>query len=73
MWWPRIDKDIEESVDCYTECQMFQSVLPVVPLQPWTWPTCPWFKLHLDFAGPMFGKMFLILIDANLNGLRYSQ
>ena len=34
MWWLRIDKDIEESVNCYIDCQMFQSVPPVAPLQP---------------------------------------
>ena len=38
---------------------------PVAPLQPWKWPTRPWARLHLDFAGPLFGKMFLVLIDAH--------
>ena len=35
------------------------------PLNPWSWPTRPWTWLHLDFAGPFLGRMFLILIDAH--------
>ena len=29
------------------------------------WPTRPWTKVHIDFAGPMDGKMFLIVIDSH--------
>ena len=65
VWWPRMEKDIESSVSSCTECQMLQSTPPVAPLQPWKWPTRPWARLHLDFAGPLFGKMFLVLIDAH--------
>ena len=28
------------------------------------WPTRPWSRLQLDFAGPFLGKMFLVLVDA---------
>ena len=35
----------------------------LAPMQPWTWPTWPWSRLHIDFASPMEGKMFLIVID----------
>ena len=37
---------------------------PSVPLQPWTWPSKPWQRVHLDFAGPFQGSMFLIGVDA---------
>ena len=36
-----------------------------MPLQPWTWPTRPWARLHLDYASPVEGKMILIIIDAH--------
>ena len=42
-----------------------QATPPVAPLHPWKWPTKPWSRLHLDFAGPLQNKMFLILIDAH--------
>ena len=28
------------------------------------WPFKPWVRIHLDFAGPFEGKMFLIAVDA---------
>ncbi|CAB4007397.1 Uncharacterized protein K02A2.6, partial [Paramuricea clavata] len=36
-----------------------------VPLHPWEWPTTPWQRIHLDFAGPFQGRMFLIIVDAH--------
>ena len=49
-----------------TECQQSQSTPPLAPLHPWKWPTRPWAHLHLDFAGPMDGRMYLILVVAHL-------
>jgi len=36
-----------------------------VPLHPWQWPTRPWTRLHVDFAGPIDGKMLLIIVDSH--------
>ncbi len=44
---------------------MHQSTPSVASLHPWSWPTRPWACLHLDYAGPVQGKMILILIDAH--------
>ena len=33
-------------------------------LHPWEWPHKPWVCLHLDYAGPFRGKMFLMVVDA---------
>ena len=65
VWWPGIDAEIEKSVQLCEKCQEMQSSPPLAPLNPWKWPTRPWARLHLDFAGPLEGKMFLILIDAH--------
>ena len=35
------------------------------PLHPWIWPSRPWQRIHLDFAGPFLGKFFFILVDAH--------
>ena len=35
------------------------------PLHPWEWPAQPWSRLHLDFAGPFLGHMYLVLVDAH--------
>jgi len=65
MWWPGIDKEIEDMVKHCTECQQSQSTPPSAPLHPWKWPTRPWARLHVDFAGPMDGRMYLIVVDAH--------
>ena len=38
---------------------------PTAPVQPWKWPTRPWARVHLDYAGPFLGRMFLKAIDAH--------
>ena len=65
IWWPGISKDIEETVKDCTKCQRNQSTPPFAPLHPWSWPTRPWARLYLDYAGPIQGKMYLVLIDAH--------
>ena len=37
----------------------------VAPLHSWEWPSTPWTRLHIDFAGPFKGHMFLVLVDAH--------
>ena len=65
VWWPKMDSEIEAMVKDCTVCQGSQSLPSVAPLHPWEWPTQPWSRLHLDFAGPFMGHMFLILVDAH--------
>ena len=62
MWWPQIDKQLEEAC---VRCQVVKSKPAVAPLHPWLWPSCPWQRIHVDFAGPFKGKMFLILVDGH--------
>ena len=65
MWWPGIDKDIESLIRSCQECQSDQTSPPTAPLHPWTWPSTPWSRLHIDFAGPFIGHNFLVVIDAH--------
>ena len=46
-------------------CQCLRNKPVLTVLHPWTWPTCPWQRLHIDFAGPFLGKSFLIIVDAH--------
>ena len=52
VWWPRITYDIEATVKKYPECQKNQPSPALAPMIPWHWPTRPWSRLHIDFAGP---------------------
>ena len=38
---------------------------PKVPLHPWEWPERPWWRSHVDYAGPYLGKWFLLAVDAH--------
>uniref|UniRef100_A0A8C5QT05 Gypsy retrotransposon integrase-like protein 1 n=2 Tax=Leptobrachium leishanense TaxID=445787 RepID=A0A8C5QT05_9ANUR len=64
MWWPKMDADIEAMVKTCTMCQENRNSPQCAPLHPWEVPNLPWRRLHIDYAGPWMGKMFLILVDA---------
>ena len=38
---------------------------PSASLHPWSWPKQPWSRMHLDFAGPLFNHMYLVMVDAH--------
>ena len=60
-----MDLEIEMFVKSCGACQESRSSPSSAPLHPWQWPTQPWNRLHLDFAGPYMGHMFLVIIDAH--------
>ena len=60
FWWPGLDQDIESLARSCLPCQSVKGSPPAVALQPWVWPTRPWQRIHLDFAGPFQGFMFLV-------------
>ena len=64
MWWPGLDQDIQNLVKACKSCQSVKNAPPVAPLHPWVWPSRPWQRVHLDFAGPFQNHMFLIGVDA---------
>ena len=64
VWWPGIDKELEDYVKSCDACQTNAKSPPSLPLHPWPWPTKPWSRVHIDYAGPFEGKMFLLIIDA---------
>ena len=53
VWWPGLDKQIEEFVRNCDICAMSgKSVKPrAAPLQPVEWPEQPWDKLQIDIFG----------------------
>ena len=65
VWWPGIDTALEDKVKTCSVCQESRAAPAEARLHPWDWPEKPWSRLHLDYAGPLQGKMFLVLIDAH--------
>ena len=65
LWWPGLDKELERYVQHCEACQTVRNAPAPAPLHPWLWPTKPWMRIHVDFAGPFQGKMYFILVDAH--------
>ena len=65
VWWPGCDTDIGATVRGCEACEQNLNAPAAAPLHPWEWPERPWGRLHLDFAGPFLGKMFLIVVDSH--------
>jgi len=69
VWWPDLNKHIEEYVQKCSTCQFSRPQPPVAPTHPWEVPRQPWHRLHLDYAGPFMGSMFLVLVDTSTKWL----
>ena len=65
FWYPGLDQEIEKKAQSCTSCQAVKNAPPAAPLHPWLWPTKPWQRIHVDFAGPFQGKTYLLVLDAH--------
>ena len=64
VWWPKIDQSLEEKCKECCACQMTQNAPTKTPLHPWALPDRLWQWVHIDYAGPVAGKMLLVAVDA---------
>lgn len=65
FWWPGLDKQIEHMAKSCSACHKTRNNPPAAPLHPWDFPQDPWYRIHIDFAGPFEDKMFLVAVDAH--------
>ena len=65
VWWPALDKSIEELARSCETCKAVKHSPTSVPLHPWVCPTRLWQRVHVDFAGPFEGSMVLVVVDAH--------
>lgn len=65
FWWPGLDVAIEEKAKACHDCLKVRNHPQLAPLHPWAWPEEPWQRIHIDFAGPLEGSMFLVVVDAH--------
>lgn len=64
VWWPGMNPDIEKMVQACEACQAVRNRPPPVVLHAWPWPSGPWERIHVDYAGPFMGTMFFVVVDA---------
>ena len=62
----------EAKVSTCEACQANRKSSPKAPLHQWEWPSKPWSRLHVDFAGPFQGKTLFVLVDAHSKWLEAS-
>lgn len=65
LWWPGVDFDIEKSTKQCLGCQVTRNEPKEAPVHPWEFPSKPWQRIHVDFAGPFMNSMFLVVVDAH--------
>ncbi len=63
IWWPGLDKDIESLAKSCEPCNSARNS-PPFQYHPWAYPQAPWERVHIDYAGPVDGLYFLIVVDA---------
>ncbi|KAL6730171.1 hypothetical protein Aduo_001165 [Ancylostoma duodenale] len=68
VYWTNINRDIEETVRHCHNCQEAANMPKKTVLNPWTTQNRPWDRIHIDYAGPLNGKMYLVVVDAYSRG-----
>ena len=64
FWWPGIDADIERICNECSTCSQNAKNQSKNPLSVRDFPSGPWQRIHIDYAGFFYGSMWLVWIDA---------
>jgi transposase InsO family protein len=62
-WWPGVDRDMERLVRGCPSCQQVHAS-PKAEFHSWPAAASPWERIHLDFAGPFWGSVWLVCVDS---------
>lgn len=64
LYWPNIDKDIENLARNCKKCDEFRNTMPKVQNHPWEPASEPWSRIHIDHAINFLGSNWLVVIDS---------
>ncbi|XP_043243059.1 uncharacterized protein K02A2.6-like [Amphibalanus amphitrite] len=64
VWWPGLDAELEALARGCQACVSKRAEPPQATRHPWEPTDGPWQRVHADFAGPMLGHSFLIMVDS---------
>ena len=67
VYWPGITKDIEDTVKSCETCAKVPKNTTKCTLAAWPIATAPMSRLHADYAGPINGNYFLVIVDSFSN------
>ncbi|GBM61895.1 Uncharacterized protein K02A2.6 [Araneus ventricosus] len=65
VYWKDIDKNIEDAVRNCVDCARHKTDPAKAKVHYWKYPSMPWERIHIDFAGSIFEHMFLLIVDAH--------
>lgn len=64
VYWPGLDEEISSFVRACQHCASAARSPPKATPEPWLSTTAPWQRIHADYAGPLDGEFYLIVVDA---------
>ncbi|EFO97163.1 hypothetical protein CRE_03461 [Caenorhabditis remanei] len=64
VYWPAMDKDIENLVKCCDPCAGAAKNPVKDVLHSWPCSTKPWNRVHADYCGPLQGIYYLVIVDS---------
>ena len=64
VYWPKLDDDIVEYCRRCSPCAKAAKLPVKVPLQSWPEPEKVWDRIHVDYAGPVDGYYYFVIVDA---------
>ena len=62
VWWPRMDKDLEEMIKTCHACQIMANPTQAPPVNTTKLPDRPWKKLGIDLTGPFTNNEYLLVV-----------
>ncbi|GFR02763.1 uncharacterized protein K02A2.6 [Trichonephila clavata] len=65
VYWKYIDRDIEEAAKNCVDCARYKADPTKAKVHYWEYPSMPWERIHVDFAGPIFEHIFFLIVDAH--------
>jgi transposase InsO family protein len=65
VYWPKIDEDVKQFVRNCSNCALAAKAPVKAELSSWETPDIPWYRVHIDYAGPIKGKMYLVIVDSH--------
>ncbi|XP_062709570.1 uncharacterized protein K02A2.6-like [Aedes albopictus] len=64
IYWPNVDDDVTQFVQECTACAEAAKSPTKASLESWPLAVKPWQRVHIDFAGPIDGYYYFVIVDA---------